>query len=121
MTLLGDEFHGSIVQLRVLVPGALGMVALKLLANVLTAQRKPMLANGAIAVAFAATIALDLLLIPSHGGLGAAIASTIAYLAGGLAVAVIFVRALDARLGDLIPRFSDIGRLTLRLRSSASR
>ena len=121
VTLLGDEFHGSIVELRVLVPGALGMVALKLLANVLTAQRKPMLANGAIAVAFAATIALDLLLIPSHGGLGAAIASTIAYLAGGLAVAVIFVRALDARLGDLIPRFSDISRLTLRLRSSASR
>jgi O-antigen/teichoic acid export membrane protein len=120
VTLLGDEFHGSIVQLRVLVPGALGMVSMKLLANVLTAQRKPMLANSAIAVAFVATIALDLLLIPSHGGLGAAIASTIAYLAGGIAVAVIFIRVLDARPRDLMPRLSDIGKLTLRLRSGAS-
>ena len=120
VTLLGDEFHGSIVQLRVLVPGALGMVSMKLLANVLTAQRKPMLANSAIAVAFVATIALDLLLIPSHGGLGAAIASTIAYLAGGIAVAVIFIRALDARPRDLMPRPSDIGKLKLRLRSGTS-
>jgi len=79
-----------------------------------------MLANSAIAVAFVATIALDLLLIPSHGGLGAAIASTIAYLAGGIAVAVIFVRALDARFGDLVPRVSDVRKLTLRLRSSTS-
>jgi len=120
VTLLGDEFHSSVTQLRVLVPGALGMVALKLLANVLTAQRKPMLANAAIAVAFAATIALDLLLIPNHGGLGAAVASTIAYLAGGLAVVWIFVRTLDIRLADLVPRISDIGRLSLRLRSPAS-
>jgi O-antigen/teichoic acid export membrane protein len=120
VTLLGDEFDGSVAQLRVLVPGALGMVALKLLANVLTAQRKPMLANVAIAVAFATTIALDLVLIPDHGGLGAAVASTVAYLAGGLAVAVIFVRALDARMADLVPRLSDLGRVSLRLRSSAS-
>ena len=49
------------------------------------------------ALAFVVTIALDLLLIPSHGGLGAALASTIAYLAGGLAVAVIFVRVLGVR------------------------
>ena len=120
VTLLGDEFSGSVAQLRVLIPGALGMVALKLLANVLTAQRKPMLANVAIAVAFAATIALDLLLIPAHGGLGAAVASTIAYLAGGLAVAVIFSRALATPLADLIPRLSDLRRVSLRLRSSAS-
>jgi O-antigen/teichoic acid export membrane protein len=120
VTLLGDEFSGSVDQLRVLVPGAFGMVALKLLANMLTAQRKPMLANAAIAIAFAATIALDLLLIPSHGGLGAALASTIAYLAGGLAVAVIFVRALGVRPADLVPRPRDVGRLSVRLRSLAS-
>jgi O-antigen/teichoic acid export membrane protein len=118
VTILGDEFQDSIVQLRVLVPGALGMVALKVLANVLTAQRKPMLANGAIAVAFVATIALDLALIPAYGGLGAAVASTLAYLAGGLAVALIFVRALDLRLAELAPRISDLGRLSLRVRSS---
>jgi O-antigen/teichoic acid export membrane protein len=110
VTLLGDEFEGSIAPLRLLVPGAFGMVALKLLANVLTAQRKPMLGNAAIAMAFAATIALDLLLIPAYGSVGAAIASTLAYTAGGVAVALIFARSLDTPLRELLPRRNDLRR-----------
>jgi O-antigen/teichoic acid export membrane protein len=111
VTLLGDEFQGSIAPLRVLVPGAFGMVALKLLANVLTAQGKPMFANAAIAVAFAATIALDIVLIPAYGSIGAAVDSTLAYTAGGIAVAVIFARTLDTPLRELWPRRSDVRRL----------
>lgn len=121
VTLLGDEFRGSIDQLRVLVPGALGMVALKLLSNTLTAQGKPMFANAAIAVAFGATILLDVLLIPAYGGLGAAIASTLAYTAGGIAVAAIFARTLQTRPRDLVPRLGDVARLSTRLRSEPSR
>jgi O-antigen/teichoic acid export membrane protein len=119
VTVFGDEFAGSVDALRVLAPGAFGIVALKLLANALTAQGKPMLGNSAIAVAFATTIVLDLLLIPSHGGLGAAIASTVAYTAGGLAVAVIFTRSLHGRLLELMPRPGDVGRLVMRLRAGA--
>jgi O-antigen/teichoic acid export membrane protein len=100
----GDRFRGSIGDLRLLAPGAFGIIALKLLANSLTAQRKPMLGNVAVAVAFAATIGLDLLLIPRYGGAGAAAASTLAYSAGGAAVAVIFCRALGMQLRDLVPR-----------------
>ena len=62
--------------------------AMKLFGNALTAQRQPMLANAALAIAFGATIGLDLLLIPRYGGVGAAWASTLAYTAGGIAVAV---------------------------------
>ena len=69
---------------------------MKLFGNALTAQRQPMLANAALAIAFGATIGLDLLLIPRYGGVGAAWASTLAYTAGGIAVAVIFSRALRA-------------------------
>jgi O-antigen/teichoic acid export membrane protein len=115
VTLLGDEFEGAIAPLRILVPGAFGIIALKLLANVLTAQGKPMLGNAAIAVAFAATIALDLVLIPPYGGIGAAIASTLSYTAGGLAVAVIFARTLETPLRDLIPRRSDFRRFSATL------
>lgn len=115
VTVFGERFSGSIGDLRLLAPGAFGIIGLKLLANSLTAQRMPMLGNVAVAVAFAATIALDLLLIPRYGGAGAAAASTIAYTAGGVAVAIIFSRALGTSLRDLIPRRADgrivVGRL----------
>jgi O-antigen/teichoic acid export membrane protein len=120
VTVFGDEFAGSVDALRILAPGAFGIVALKLLANALTAQNKPMLGNAAIAVAFATTIVLDLVLIPPYGGLGAAIASTLAYTAGGLAVAVIFTRSLHARLLELVPRRGDVGYVVTRLRAGAA-
>jgi O-antigen/teichoic acid export membrane protein len=108
ITVFGADFRGAVDDLRVLAPGAFGIVALKLLANALTARRKPMLGNAAIAVAFAATVALDALLIPAHGGIGAATASTLAYSAGGLAVAVIFARSLRVPLSRLAPRPGDV-------------
>ena len=116
ITVFGDEFAGSVADLRLLAPGAFGITAMKLLGNALTAQRRPMLANSAIAVAFAATIALDLLLIPRHGGAGAAIASTLAYSAGGIAVGVIFARTLRVPGVDFVPRLRDVRRLVAALR-----
>ena len=77
VTVFGEEFRGSIGDLRILALGAFGIVALKLLGSALNAQGRPMRANIGVGVAFIATVALDLLLIPSHGGLGAAIASTL--------------------------------------------
>jgi O-antigen/teichoic acid export membrane protein len=104
VTIFGEAFRGSIDDLRVLALGAFGIVALKQLGSALTAQGKPVLETTAVSVGFVATIALDILLIPRFGGLGAAIASTIAYTAGGIAVAFIFARALGASLADLVPR-----------------
>jgi Na+-driven multidrug efflux pump len=102
--------------LRILALGAFGIVALKLLGNALTAQRKPMLETAAIGGAFVCTVALDVILIPAHGGLGAAIASSVAYTFGGILVALIFTRALKGRLGDLVPRGSELVWVWLRLR-----
>jgi len=103
----GDEFVGSVDDLRILAPGAFGIVAMKVLANALVAQGHPMLSNAAIAVSFVLTVVLDILLIPSHGGLGAAIASTVAYTSGGIAVALIFARTLGLSLRSLLPGRSD--------------
>jgi Na+-driven multidrug efflux pump len=80
-----------------------------------------MLGNAAIGVAFVATIVLDVLLIPAHGGAGAALASTIAYTAGGIAVAAIFVRTLGGRLADFRPRRADVVELSRRVVSSLRR
>jgi O-antigen/teichoic acid export membrane protein len=117
VTAFGESFRDSIEMLRVLALGAFGIVALKLLGNALTAQRKPLLETAAISGAFVCTIALDVILIPSHGGLGAAIASSVAYTLGGVLVALIFTRALKGRLGDLVPRGSELGWVWLRARA----
>jgi O-antigen/teichoic acid export membrane protein len=104
----GERFHGSIDDLRVLSLGAFGIVAFELLRNALTAQRKPMLGSAAVGVAFVLTVALDLLLIPRYGGLGAAIATTTAYTCGGVAAGLVFARAMHARLADMAPRLDDL-------------
>jgi O-antigen/teichoic acid export membrane protein len=117
VTVFGDSFSGSVGMLRVLTVGAFGIVALKLLGNALTAQRKPMLETAAIGVAFVFTVALDVVLIPAHGGLGAAVASSVAYTVGGVAVALIFTGALSGRLGDLVPRGVELTWIWRRMRS----
>jgi O-antigen/teichoic acid export membrane protein len=104
VTIFGEQFRGSIDDLRILVLGSVGIVALKQLGSALTAQRRPGLASVATAIAFAVALVLDIILIPSHGGEGAAIASAISYSAGGLAVSIIFARVLRVELASLVPR-----------------
>jgi O-antigen/teichoic acid export membrane protein len=108
VVVFGPEFRGSVDDLRVLALGALGMMALKLFGNVLVARGRPGLQSLAIGAGFVCTVALDILLIPPFGGLGAALASTLAYTAAGLVVGIIFVRALEARASDLVPRTGDV-------------
>lgn len=108
VTIFGPEFAGSVDDLRILVIGSLGVVAMKQLGSALTAQGRPTLTSIAIGASFVATIVLDVLLIPSHGGLGAAWASAIAYSVGGLAVGVIFARTLGVRVRALVPRGSEV-------------
>jgi Na+-driven multidrug efflux pump len=99
-----------------LVAGAFGMVALKLLGNALVAQGQPLLQSLAIGSVFVLTVVLDIVLIPPLGGLGAATASTIAYSAAGIVMGAAFVRALDVRPGELVPRLGDARALLQRVR-----
>jgi O-antigen/teichoic acid export membrane protein len=107
-TVFGAEFSGSIDDLRVLVAGAFGMVALKLFGNALVARGHPGLQSTAIGIGFAFTVVLDVILIPEYGGLGAALASSIAYTAAGAVVIAICLRKLGGRPADLAPRGSDV-------------
>jgi O-antigen/teichoic acid export membrane protein len=107
-TLFGQRFHGSITELRILVPGAIGVVALTVLGNALVAQRRPLLSSLALGAGFVCTVVLDVLLIPAYAGRGAAIASTIAYTAAGALMSLFFVRVLAGRLSDLVPKASDV-------------
>jgi O-antigen/teichoic acid export membrane protein len=111
-TVFGAEFSGSVDDLRVLVAGAFGMVALKLFGNALVARGHPGLQSAAIGTGFALTVLLDVLLIPELGGLGAALASAIAYTAAGVVVIAISLRKLGGRAADLVPRASDVALVT---------
>jgi O-antigen/teichoic acid export membrane protein len=111
----GSRFTGATGDLRVLAFGAFGIVVFELLTNALTAQRKPMLASAATGVAFVLTATLDVVLIPRYGGLGAAVATTVAYTGGGIAAVLIFDRAMHARISDLAPRRDDLAWLVRKL------
>ena len=116
--LFGDDFRDSAIDLRILVFGGIGIVALKQLGGALTAQRRPLLSTAGIGVALLTTVALDFALIPSHGAVGAAIASTAAYTAGGIAIAVIFVRVFGIRSGALVPRPDDAKTMLSQVRAA---
>jgi O-antigen/teichoic acid export membrane protein len=108
VTLFGEQFSGSVDELRVLALGAVGIVTLDLLSNAIIAQRRPLLASGADGAALVLTVVLNLLLIPRLAGLGAAIATTAAYTFGGAVMVVIFLRVLDADWRKLVPRPADV-------------
>jgi O-antigen/teichoic acid export membrane protein len=120
-TVFGADFEDAGDDLRVLALATFGVSALELLRNALTAQRRPLLASSAVAVAFGMTVALNLILAPSYGGLGAAIAATAAQTAGGLAAALLFSRALGGRLTDLVPRPRDAAWLSGKMRQGLVR
>jgi peptidoglycan biosynthesis protein MviN/MurJ (putative lipid II flippase) len=70
---------------------------------------------------FLATVVLDVLLIPPFAGTGAAIASSVAYTAAGVVMAVVFVRVLGPRYRDLVPRGSDLTWVVAQLHGLARR
>jgi O-antigen/teichoic acid export membrane protein len=116
VTFFGEEFRGSVDDLRVLALGAFGMVALKLLGSALVARGHPVRQSAAVGVGFAITVGLDVILIPPYGGLGAALASTIAYTAAGAVVCAIFLRALGGGASELLPRGRDLAWLVRQTR-----
>ena len=107
-TFFGVEFRGSIIELRVLVLGALGMVALTIFGNTLVARGKPVLSSVALGAGFLCTVILDIVLIPPFAGTGAAVASAIAYTTAGAMMCVFFMRALGAGVGDLVPKANEV-------------
>jgi O-antigen/teichoic acid export membrane protein len=125
VTLFGEQFHGSVIELRLLVIGAVGVLALKVFGNALVAQRKPVLSSVALGAGFVCTLVLDVFLIPRYAGIGAAVASTLAYTAAGVVMSLFFIRALEAKASDLVPRGTEIssfvrnGRTAFRLARGA--
>lgn len=100
--LFGPGFAGSATMTLWLLPGLILMVAFKLLNMDLAGKGKPYVSLCIMLPALLLNVALNYLLIPSLGGNGAAIASTISYSAAAIAMLATCSRMHGLRWRDLV-------------------
>jgi O-antigen/teichoic acid export membrane protein len=104
----GTAFSGSVTPLLFLLPGVVALAYVKILAVGLIGEGYPGTVTLGIGASLAATVSLDLLLIPKLAATGAALASTIAYGVGGVVLAVYYLRITGEPIRRLIPDYSDL-------------
>lgn len=119
VTVLGPDFAGSVTPLRVLTLGSFGVLALKVYGSAMLARGRPMMDSAAVAPALVTMLALDALLVPAAGALGAAVASSAAYLVGGAIAVVLARQVLGGGFRDLVPTPADVR--DLRSRATTAR
>jgi O-antigen/teichoic acid export membrane protein len=110
LPVIGDEFDGALTPLILLLPGAVALGLLDVITGDLGGRGRPEYMSYAAALGLAVTLALNPVLIPLWGPSGAAVASTLSYVASTLLVAVVFVRRFDVGPAELLlVRRADIG------------
>lgn len=106
--LFGEEYVAAATAIVWLLPGIVLGGAARILANDLAARGRPELNMYTAIVVVAVNVGLNLLLIPPLGIAGAALATTLAYVANALIKTVLYVRLSGGRILDLIvPRGED--------------
>jgi O-antigen/teichoic acid export membrane protein len=91
--LFGDDFSDSVRPLWVLLPGVVAYAPVTVLVVYLSVRRgRPRLSLAVSVVALVVTTAAALVFIPPWGTTGAALASTLGYVAGGALAWVFFAR-----------------------------
>ena len=94
LTAYGEDFSDAVRPLWVLLPGVVAYAPVTVLVVYLSVRRgRPHLSLAVSVVAMVVTTAAALVFIPVWGTTGAALASTLGYLAGG-ALAWVFFRRL---------------------------
>ena len=114
-----SELRPALGAFRILIPGVVALCLSKLLSADLSGRNRRGLPTVAMAVAFSVNLLLNVLLIPRHGIVGAAWASTASYTTQTVLTVAFFRRVSGVRLSSLIiPRADDVrayGRLARRL------
>lgn len=75
----GEAFSGSIMVLNTLLPGVLLLTIFKVINMDLSGKGKPWVSLKAMIPALLINVVLNIVFIPKHGAVGAALASTISY------------------------------------------
>ena len=89
----GPEFQASVAPFLWLLPGALGFTAMGVFSSALVASSLPGSALLGPVVSLTIGLGLALMLIPRFGPSGAAAASSLAFLTGGIASLAVYRRA----------------------------
>jgi O-antigen/teichoic acid export membrane protein len=110
----GSAYAGSVEPFLWLLPSAFGFTASAVFSNALLASGAPALSSVGPVVSLTIGVALDLVLMPSLGAVGAAIAASAALLCGGTAAAVAYGVRAGFRPAALIPRRADVALLASR-------
>jgi O-antigen/teichoic acid export membrane protein len=105
----GEPFSESVTPFLLLLPAALGYVAVSIFTSALVASGAPGRSSLGPLVSLVVATALDFLLIPRYGASGAAAAASIGYLAGGGTALVLYRRwAVFSWLTLLRPQRGDL-------------
>lgn len=107
--IFGAEYHPSVAPLLWLLPGIVAFSVTNVIASYLAGIGKPRLNLYVALAGLVITIVLDLLLIPSLGIVGAAIASTFSYVTSTVIILWLFRRESGLRVQQaLLPTREDI-------------
>ena len=106
--LFGSSYDGSVLALRLLLPGAVLLAVCKVLASDLGGRGLLVYNSLASLAGLLATILLDLVLIPRWSIYGAAVASSISYALSTVVTLIVYTRVSGHRTRDvLVPRRED--------------
>lgn len=117
----GDAYRGAVAPFLWLLPGALGFAAMTAFSSALIASDAPGRSSLGPFVALVFGLILDIALIPPLGADGAAIASSAAFLCGGIVALVSYRRLHEFRLRELIPQREDLSRFAILARAARNR
>ena len=97
----GADFAPSVRVIHLLLPGVFFMLGLKILNMDLAGRGRPNASLWAMVPALLVNAALSVTLVPRYGAPGAAVASSVAYTAGGVGMMLVYCRHTGIRLAEL--------------------
>lgn len=92
VSLFGSEYLPSVPVIRALLPGCAAAVVFKVLNADLAGRGQPLAAMWVYLGALGVNVVSSLMLIPIYGATGAAVASSISYVAGAAVYALVYAR-----------------------------
>ena len=105
----GEDYDGSVAPFLWLLPGAVGFAAMGVFSSALVASSLPGRSSFGPVVSLVVGLALAIALIPPYGPVGAAAASTVAFICGGAASLTLYRRqAAFAWSALVLPRRGDL-------------
>jgi O-antigen/teichoic acid export membrane protein len=100
--LYGERFRPALGPLLFLLPGVAAYSVVRVLGVDFSSRGRPGTPSVIAGLSLVITVALDLILIPRFGAIGAAAASTVAYSCSGALALLLYVRLTGTPLVELV-------------------